>query len=84
VPPSGQLICGIDCSTQTTKALIVDVESGELVSWGRAHHKVTGHDGARETDPAIWWEALRDALGRPAARARSAPSPWPPSSTGWS
>jgi len=56
------LICGIDCSTQTTKALIVDVESGELVSWGRAHHEVTGHDGARETDPAIWWEALRDAL----------------------
>jgi xylulokinase len=76
VPPSGQTrsardrpsrplaacICGIDCSTQTTKALIVDVESGELVASGRAHHEVTGHEGARETDPAIWWEALRAAL----------------------
>jgi xylulokinase len=62
VPRSGQFVTGIDCSTQTTKALIIDVESGEVVASGRAHHEVTGHEGARETDPAVWWRALRDAL----------------------
>ncbi len=56
------LVAGIDCSTQSTKALIVDVDSGELISLGRASHVVTGTGGARESDPEGWWMALRDAL----------------------
>ena len=57
------LVAGIDCSTQSTKALIVDVDSGEVVATGRAGHEVTGTGGARESDPEGWWTALRDALG---------------------
>lgn len=56
------LVAGIDCSTQSTKALIVDLDSGTVVAEGRAGHEVTGTGGARETDPEIWWGALRDAL----------------------
>jgi xylulokinase len=57
------LVAGIDCSTQSTKALIVDAESGEVVALGRAAHEVTGTGGARESDPEGWWTALRDAIG---------------------
>ncbi|MCJ7753303.1 MAG: xylulokinase, partial [Thermoanaerobaculales bacterium] len=57
------LVAGIDCSTQSTKVLIVDVDSGRVVSLGRASHAVTGTGGARESDPEGWWTALRDALG---------------------
>ena len=52
----------MDCSTQATKVLIVDPQDGRVVAAGRAHHEVTGNGGARETDPTVWWEALRAAL----------------------
>src|SRR4051812_16830774 len=29
---------------------------------GRAAHEVVGTDGARETHPDVWWQALRSAL----------------------
>ena len=59
------LVAGIDCSTQSTKALIVDVDSGRVVSLGRASHVITGTGGARESDPEDWWRALqgRDGVG---------------------
>ena len=56
------MVAGVDCSTQATKVLLVEPSSGEVVASGRAPHEVTGSAGARETDPAIWWEALRAAL----------------------
>jgi xylulokinase len=55
-------VAGVDCSTQATKVLIVDPDDGRLVASGRAPHEVTGSGGARETDPAQWWDALRAAL----------------------
>jgi xylulokinase len=58
------LVAGVDCSTQATKVLIVDAETGRVVSSGRAPHEVTGSDGARETDPEQWWNALRAALAQ--------------------
>ena len=58
----GSLIAGVDTSTQATKVLVVDAETGTLVAQGRASHTVTGERGARETDPREWWEALRIAL----------------------
>ena len=58
----GSLIAGVDTSTQATKVLVVDVETGSVVAEGRADHTVTGERGARETDPREWWEALRTAL----------------------
>ena len=57
-----QFVAGVDCSTQATKVLVVDPEDGSVVAEGRAPHEVTGSGGARETEPAVWWEALRRAL----------------------
>lgn len=57
-----QLVAGVDCSTQATKVLVVDADTGDVVGAGRAPHVVTGTEGARETDPHVWWDALRGAL----------------------
>jgi xylulokinase len=56
------LVAGVDCSTQATKVLVVDADSGSVEATGRAPHEVTGSGGARETDPEVWWEALRAGL----------------------
>ena len=58
------LVAGVDCSTQSTKVVVVDADSGEVVGLGQAGHTVTGTGGARETHPDVWWEALRQALGQ--------------------
>jgi xylulokinase len=42
--------------------LVVDPDGGRVVATGRAPHEVTGTDGARETDPEVWWRALAVAL----------------------
>jgi xylulokinase len=56
------LVAGVDSSTQNTKVLIVDSETGAVVASGRSPHVVTGSAGARETDPAVWWRALGEAF----------------------
>lgn len=56
------LVAGVDTSTQSTKVVIVDADTGATVALGRAPHRVTGAGGARETDPEVWWQALRAAL----------------------
>jgi xylulokinase len=58
------LIAGVDCSTQSTKVVVVATETGEVVATGVARHAVTGTGGVRETHPDIWWEAFCDALGQ--------------------
>ncbi|WP_328584113.1 xylulokinase [Streptomyces sp. NBC_00370] len=56
------VVIGVDSSTQSTKAAFTDVETGKLLAVGRASHRVTGEGGARETDPEVWWSALREAV----------------------
>jgi xylulokinase len=58
------LVAGVDCSTQSTKVVVIDPETGQIVATGRAEHTVSGTGGARETHPDVWWEALREALGQ--------------------
>jgi len=60
--PSGTLVAGVDSSTQATKVVIVDPDSGQIVAQGHAPHTVTGTGGARESDPREWWSALQAAL----------------------
>lgn len=60
----GMLVAGVDCSTQTTKVLVVDVDDGRVPARGSAPHNVSGAGGARESDPEQWWEALRAALAQ--------------------
>lgn len=56
------LVAGVDSSTQSTKVLIVDADTGAVVASGQAPHRVTGEGGARESDPAEWRAALASAL----------------------
>jgi xylulokinase len=60
----GALIAGIDCSTQATKVLVIDPDTGRTVGSGRADHVVDTGGGRSETDPDVWWSALRSALAQ--------------------
>lgn len=62
--PGTGLVAGVDSSTQSTKVVVVDVDSGGVVAEGRAGHDVAGTGGARESDPNQWWAALAVALGQ--------------------
>ncbi|RII06838.1 Xylulose kinase [Streptomyces sp. YIM 130001] len=65
------LVVGVDSSTQSTKVLVVDSSSGEVVASGQAPHTVSSGAG-RESDPAQWWQALQDALAQCGDYARRA------------
>ncbi|PGH51796.1 xylulokinase [Streptomyces sp. Ru87] len=67
----GPFVVGVDSSTQSTKALVVDVATGEVVARGQAPHRVTGGAG-RESDPEQWWDALGEALRQCGEAARRA------------
>lgn len=66
-----RLVIGVDSSTQSTKALLVDVDTGEVLGSGRAPHTVSSGAG-RESDPEQWWRALCTALGELGERAGQA------------
>ncbi|MEV7065602.1 xylulokinase [Streptomyces collinus] len=57
----GPLVVGVDSSTQSTKALVVDASTGQVVASGQEPHTVSSGAG-RETDPRQWWDALCEAL----------------------
>ncbi|MET9254163.1 xylulokinase [Streptomyces sp. NPDC003717] len=67
----GPLVVGVDTSTQSTKALVVDVATGRVVASGQAPHTVSSGAG-RESDPRQWWDALRQALDGCGEAAREA------------
>ena len=53
---------GIDCGTQSTKALLVDAETLATLAVGRTHHElISRDDGAREQHPDWWITALQAA-----------------------
>lgn len=51
------VVLGVDSSTQATKVLVLDVETGENWGEGRA-----AHSGADVQDPREWWTALGEAV----------------------
>ncbi|MFS8478067.1 MAG: xylulokinase [Micromonosporaceae bacterium] len=51
-------VAGIDCSTQSTKVVVCDADSGEVLDTAQAPHPDT-----TEIDPEVWWAALRKAAG---------------------
>ncbi|WP_344586058.1 FGGY family carbohydrate kinase, partial [Kitasatospora paracochleata] len=55
-----RVVIGIDSSTQSTKALAVDLDTGTVLGRGRAAHTVSTGAG-RESDPEQWWQALAEA-----------------------
>lgn len=58
-------VLGIDSSTQSTKALVVDAETGQVVATGKA-----AHPEGTEVDPRSWWEAGRAAIEQATAQVR--------------
>jgi xylulokinase len=50
------LVAGVDCSTQATKVVVCDADSGEVVREGRA-----SHPDVTEVDPRVWWQAWETA-----------------------
>ncbi len=58
------LVAGVDCSTQSTKVLVVDLDDGRVVASGAASHEVEGDRGARETDPVAWEVSVATALDK--------------------
>ncbi|MFL6071796.1 MAG: xylulokinase [Mycobacteriales bacterium] len=51
-----KLVAGIDCSTQSTKVVVCDADTGAVVREGSAPHP----DGT-EVAPDAWWEAYQKA-----------------------
>lgn len=56
-----RVVIGVDSSTQSTKALAVDLDTGAVLGEGRAAHTVSAGAG-RESDPEQWWRALVEAV----------------------
>ena len=50
------LVAGVDCSTQNTKVVVCDTDSGQVVREGRA-----GHPDLTEVDARVWWRAWEQA-----------------------
>ncbi len=50
------LVAGVDSSTQSTKVVVCDADTGEVLREGRAAHP----DGT-EVDPHLWWAAFERA-----------------------
>ncbi|MET9498902.1 xylulokinase [Streptomyces sp. NPDC006552] len=67
----GPFVVGVDSSTQSTKALVVDAATGAVVASGQAPHTVTSGAG-RESDPEEWYAALCSALAQCGDAARRA------------
>jgi D-xylulose kinase len=63
---------GIDCGTQSTKALLVDADTLAPLAVGRATHElISRDDGTREQHPDWWLSALQDATREALAAAGS-------------
>jgi len=51
------LVLGVDSSTQSCKAVVVDSATGAVVRTGR-----TAHPDGTSVDPEAWWRALQEAI----------------------
>ncbi len=54
--PERTLVAGVDSSTQSTKVVVCDAATGEIIREGRA-----AHPEGTEVDPAAWWAAYEEA-----------------------
>ncbi|WP_280549676.1 MULTISPECIES: xylulokinase [unclassified Halomonas] len=55
---------GVDCGTQSTKVVLVDVDRARVLGEASRPHRLDeGAGGRREQDPGEWIAALRGALG---------------------
>ncbi|WP_165855935.1 xylulokinase [Marinobacter sp. JSM 1782161] len=65
---------GVDCGTQSTKVVVVDVDNGRILGEAsRPHRLEEGENGRREQAPADWEQAFVEAFGEAVERARVNP-----------
>lgn len=61
---------GVDCGTQSTKVVVVDVERGVILGEGSRPHRLDeGEHGRREQSPAEWLAALKGAFSEAIQRS---------------
>ncbi|MGM0544124.1 MAG: FGGY family carbohydrate kinase [Pseudomonadota bacterium] len=60
---------GVDCGTQSTKVVVVDVEEGLIRGEASRHHLDEGEHGRREQAPSEWLTALKGAFFEALERA---------------
>lgn len=61
---------GVDCGTQSTKVVVVDVERGTILGdASHPHHLDEAENGRREQAPAEWLVALKSAFSQAIERA---------------
>ena len=65
------VVVGVDSSTQSTKVEVRDLDSGELISSGRASHPSTGIAPVSETNPTEWIAAFDQAYAQAGATVSS-------------
>ena len=63
-PSSRRHVAGVDCSTQSTKVIVVDIDSGDVVAIGRSANPVMRDGPKSETNPEAWWLSLRSAINQ--------------------
>ena len=63
--PARNIFVGIDSGTQSTKAVLVDGDAGDVLASGSAPHRLIDGlpPGHLEQHPQAWFEALEQALG---------------------
>ncbi|MDA7866822.1 xylulokinase [Verrucomicrobia bacterium] len=70
------LVIGVDSGTQSTKALVVNAATGQVVGAGsKSYGLIEGlAPGAKEQDPATWIDATSVAIRMALKRAKAKPS----------
>ena len=69
-PVSASLFLGIDCGTQGTKAIVLDIHDGQVLGEGSAPHSmISNHHVRREQNAAEWITALQQATQTALANA---------------
>lgn len=64
------MYAGVDCGTQSTKVVVVDIERGAILGEAsRPHVLIEGDNGRREQHPGDWIAALRGAFAEAVDKA---------------
>jgi xylulokinase len=67
------LVIGVDSGTQSTKAVVVDAQSGKVLASGAQAYELIPHlpPGAKEQHPATWRDAAASAIRQALRQARA-------------
>ena len=67
------LVAGVDSSTQSTKVVVCDADTGEVL-----RRRAASHPSGTEIHPDLWWQAFQEATASGLLEEAAGP-PTPPS-----